>query len=171
MRWPHWRSAVTVGASLLRSSLPNGRRWNKGQLLTIRAFVDHHSSRLRKTQGDEFQYHRATALLATWNVRRGLLIMYGQISMLSLPKSYSPAKPQFRPADFISAHRPAVSLSRLSCSMTKRARRRQMPAFVQVFGRRDDKTIHALRRPASKKRQGTKSRGVGHWLAASAMGI
>src|ERR1700716_1389914 len=80
IRWPHWRSAVTVGASLLRSSLPNGRRWNKGQLLTIRALVDHHPPRLRKTRGDEFQCHRATALLAIWNVRRGLLILHGQIS-------------------------------------------------------------------------------------------
>src|ERR1700681_4223562 len=33
-------------------------------------------------------------------------------------------------------------------------------AFVQVFGRRDDYTINALLRPASKKRQGTKSREV-----------
>jgi hypothetical protein len=33
---------------------------------------------------------------------------------------------------------------------------------VLVFGRRDDDTIHALLRPASKKRQGTKSREVGH---------
>src|SRR3974377_2390166 len=30
---------------------------------------------------------------------------------------------------------------------------------------------HTLWRPASEKRQGTKSREVGHWLAASAMGI
>ena len=35
-------------------------------------------------------------------------------------------------------------------------------APVQVFGRRDDDTIHALLRPASKKRQSTKSREVGH---------
>jgi hypothetical protein len=33
-----------------------------------------------------------------------------------------------------------------------------MSEFVQVFGRRDDYTINALLRPASKKRQGTKSR-------------
>src|SRR5258708_19769999 len=33
---------------------------------------------------------------------------------------------------------------------------------VQVFGRRNAKIIHALWRPASEKRQGTKSRGVGH---------
>ena len=35
-------------------------------------------------------------------------------------------------------------------------------AFVQVFGRRHDEPFHALWRPASKKRQGTKSREVGH---------
>jgi hypothetical protein len=33
---------------------------------------------------------------------------------------------------------------------------------VQVFGCRLDEAIHALRRPASEKRQGTKSREVGH---------
>jgi hypothetical protein len=38
-----------------------------------------------------------------------------------------------------------------------------MSAPVQVFGRRDDGPIHALGRPASEKRQGTKSRAVGHW--------
>jgi hypothetical protein len=43
--------------------------------------------------------------------------------------------------------------------------------YVQVFGRRDDKTDHTLKRPAFKKRQGTKSPEVGCWLAASAMGI
>ena len=31
---------------------------------------------------------------------------------------------------------------------------------VQVFGCRHDEAIHALRRPASEKRQGTKSRSV-----------
>ena len=35
------------------------------------------------------------------------------------------------------------------------------PAFVQVFGRRDDEAIPGHRRPASEKRQGTKSREVG----------
>jgi hypothetical protein len=34
---------------------------------------------------------------------------------------------------------------------------------VQVFGRRNAQPFHALRRPASEKRQGTKSRWVGHW--------
>ena len=34
---------------------------------------------------------------------------------------------------------------------------------VQVFGRRNAEPIHALWRPASEKRQGTKSRWVGHW--------
>jgi hypothetical protein len=42
---------------------------------------------------------------------------------------------------------------------------------VQVFGRRHDVPVRALMRPATEKRQGTKSREVGHWLAASALGI
>ncbi len=33
----------------------------------------------------------------------------------------------------------------------------------------NDETLDRLSWPASKKRQGTKSREVGHWLAASAM--
>ena len=37
------------------------------------------------------------------------------------------------------------------------------PDYVQVFGRRNAKPIRALGRPASEKRQGTKSRWVGHW--------
>jgi hypothetical protein len=37
-----------------------------------------------------------------------------------------------------------------------------MSAFVQVFGRRNAETIHARWRPASEKRQGTKSRSVVH---------
>ena len=36
-------------------------------------------------------------------------------------------------------------------------------ADVQVFGRRNVEPIHALVGPASEKRQGTKSRWVGHW--------
>jgi hypothetical protein len=40
---------------------------------------------------------------------------------------------------------------------------RTMSVFVQVFGRRHDDPFHALWRPASKKRQGTKSREVDHW--------
>jgi hypothetical protein len=42
---------------------------------------------------------------------------------------------------------------------------------VQVFGRRHDAPFHALWRPASKKRQGTKSRDVCGGGAAGAMGI
>jgi hypothetical protein len=38
----------------------------------------------------------------------------------------------------------------------------QTSEFVQVFGCRLDEAIDALRRPASEKRQGTKSREVGH---------
>jgi hypothetical protein len=36
----------------------------------------------------------------------------------------------------------------------------KMSLPVQVFGRRDDGAIHALMRPATEKRQGTKSRWV-----------
>jgi hypothetical protein len=36
------------------------------------------------------------------------------------------------------------------------------PIVCKVFGRRHDDPFHALWRPASKKRQGTKSREVGH---------
>src|SRR4030088_2909429 len=43
---------------------------------------------------------------------------------------------------------------------------KQMSPIVQVFGRRDDYTISALLRPASKKRQGTKSREVCRGSAA-----
>jgi len=35
-------------------------------------------------------------------------------------------------------------------------------AYVQVFGRRQWRPLHAFGRPASEKRQGTKSREVGH---------
>src|SRR5882757_2571895 len=42
--------------------------------------------------------------------------------------------------------------------------------FVQVFGCRHDEAIHAVRRPASEKRQGAKSREVGTGGAAGAYG-
>jgi hypothetical protein len=45
-----------------------------------------------------------------------------------------------------------------------------MSLVVQVFGCRHDDAIHALRRPASEKRQGTKSREVGHWLGSERYG-
>jgi hypothetical protein len=41
---------------------------------------------------------------------------------------------------------------------------------VLVFGCRHDVAIRALSRPASKKRQGTKSRGVGHWPGSECYG-
>ena len=43
--------------------------------------------------------------------------------------------------------------------------------FVQVFGRRHDEAIDALMRPASEKRQGTKSRSKCTDGAAGSMGI
>jgi hypothetical protein len=45
------------------------------------------------------------------------------------------------------------------------------PDVCRFLGRRDDDVIHALWRPASEKRQGTKSREVGGGGAADAMGI
>ena len=45
-----------------------------------------------------------------------------------------------------------------------------MTALVQVFGRRHDEPFHALWRPASKKRQGTKSREVWHWRCCGRYG-
>ena len=42
---------------------------------------------------------------------------------------------------------------------------------VQVFGRRYDEAVHALKRPAIEKRQGTKSRWRIDGGPASAMGI
>jgi hypothetical protein len=41
---------------------------------------------------------------------------------------------------------------------------------VQVFGRRNAETFPALGQPASEKRQGTKSRGVGHRLCSERYG-
>jgi len=46
-----------------------------------------------------------------------------------------------------------------------------MAGFVQVFGRRDNGTIHALWWPASKKRQSTKPRDVGGNSAAALWGF
>jgi len=43
--------------------------------------------------------------------------------------------------------------------------------LCRFLGRRDDEVIHGLWRPASEKRQGTKSREVGGGGAADAMGI
>jgi hypothetical protein len=49
--------------------------------------------------------------------------------------------------------------------------RRRKSAYVLVFGCWHDVAIRALRRPATEKRQGTKSREVGDRLAASAREI
>jgi hypothetical protein len=46
----------------------------------------------------------------------------------------------------------------------------RMSAFVQVFGRRHDDPFHALWRPASKKRLGTKSREVWNWRRSGRYG-
>jgi hypothetical protein len=64
-----------------------------------------------------------------------------------------------------------IVLPRVGASLSGPKRVPPMPAFVQVFGRRDDEAIHADLRPASEKRQGTKSREVESGGAAGAMGI
>ena len=48
---------------------------------------------------------------------------------------------------------------------------RAMSLLVQVFGCRHDEAIHALRRPASEKRQGTKSGEAGTGGAAGVLEI
>jgi len=54
--------------------------------------------------------------------------------------------------------------------MTKRIAAVHESEFVQVFGRRNAETFPALGQPASEKRQGTKSRGVGHRLCSERYG-
>jgi len=51
------------------------------------------------------------------------------------------------------------------------AHRDRMSGPVQVFGCRHAETIPTLGQPASEKRQGRKSRGVGHQRCSGAMGI
>jgi hypothetical protein len=46
-----------------------------------------------------------------------------------------------------------------------------MSVFLQVFDRRHDESMGALKRPATEKRQGTKSRWGMCGGAASTMGI
>jgi len=59
--------------------------------------------------------------------------------------------------------RPNTWLHRPMLQNVKKALANSEPStHVQVFGCRHDEAIHALRRPASEKRQGTKSREVGH---------
>jgi len=55
---------------------------------------------------------------------------------------------------------PAALPARLARSATRPQEAKRRDCRMQVFGRRDADTIHALLQPASKKRQGTKSREV-----------
>jgi hypothetical protein len=57
------------------------------------------------------------------------------------------------------AERSYRQVSRLQDVRDRQPRRADV-RYVQVFGRRHHERRHALRRPASKKRQGTKSREV-----------
>jgi hypothetical protein len=54
--------------------------------------------------------------------------------------------------------------------LKRRAPHLTTSAIVQVFRRRNGETFPAFRWPASKKRQGTKSREVGHRLASGCYG-
>ena len=74
---------------------------------------------------------------------------------------------QSRNRQNIGVQRPAKVLG-----LSLASKRRTMSTLVQVFGRRHHERRRLLRRPASKKRQGTKSRGVWPPLrAAGVMGI
>jgi hypothetical protein len=53
-------------------------------------------------------------------------------------------------------------MSGLEAKMSQFLLAAQEAACVQVFGRRNAEPFHTLRRPASEKRQGTKSRLVRH---------
>jgi hypothetical protein len=53
----------------------------------------------------------------------------------------------------------------------QRAGAQRLCALCRFLDAGNNETLRTLREPASKKRQGTKSRAVGRWLAASAMGI
>src|SRR6266852_1820796 len=55
---------------------------------------------------------------------------------------------------------PSASCARMWTVLSATIMFADKPHVVQVFGRRDADTIHALLQPASKKRQGTKSREV-----------
>src|SRR6202022_1782195 len=75
----------------------------------------------------------------------------------------------------------SLRLSKASSPMSRALRQQRacratlgdggLPLLCRFLGRRHDEVIHALRRPASEKRQGTKSREVGGGGAADAMGI
>ena len=60
--------------------------------------------------------------------------------------------------------------SRQPLRLTRWPRGWSLTATVQVFGRRHHEGCHALRRPASKKRQGTKSREAGQRLGGERYG-
>src|SRR6202049_638270 len=74
--------------------------------------------------------------------------------------------------------RPSLHLRERNSSMKNRKREsctsgtvRDEDGNILIYSSRNAETTHAPGRPASDKGQGTKSREVGHWLAASAMGI
>src|SRR5450756_375289 len=74
-----------------------------------------------------------------------------------------------RGVGFIAMPRRSHSVSPVSRKEPCRINR-SMSASVQVFGRRHDEPFRALWRPASKKREGTKSREVWHWRCCGRYG-
>jgi hypothetical protein len=85
----------------------------------------------------------------------------------------------FSSSDSMTRHGVNLVLSIGACELAPGAPRLQgarplgnrgMSLLVQVFGRRHDEPFHTLWRPASKKRQGTKSREVWHWRCGGRYG-
>jgi len=68
-------------------------------------------------------------------------------------------------SDFVPWHFSDVTAAFGECLLLREERKVRIAGpisvFVQVFGCRHDEAIHAVRRPASEKRQGTKSRESG----------
>src|ERR1700730_14955961 len=75
------------------------------------------------------------------------------LSILRVKRNSQSSDVRSPPREHVSAAYPCVA-----CAGNSRA----TSVHVQVFGRRDDEAIPGHRRPASEKRQGTKSREVGH---------
>src|SRR5580704_12104458 len=74
--------------------------------------------------------------------------------------------------------RPSLHIRERNSSMKNRKREsctsgtvRDEDGNILIYSARRRKTFHALMRPAAEKRQGTKSREVGHWQRSEPMRI
>src|SRR5271166_521589 len=94
-----------------------------------------------------------------------------EVSMIDLPTDGSLPDGAFNDDHLgtLDAVRGAVHPIRKQSDITRSRNHSARPAFVQVVGRRHHERRRLLRRPASKKRQGTKSRGV--WPPLRAAGV